>query len=384
MLRLDGDIMQIARRQDEDADMIGDLRAEVVELRERDVSHAILIQSLLVEMGDLRAALGLDARPPPGPQWLRLKLAASRAKVSNSTMRSWIRSGKINSTKIGLRYFIDARTLPAAAYLCFCALSAAPSRAYHARMTSLFFDPLLAEKTALGRAEENLTQAREALKTAAKGRQISLANLLGDTQFVSRARAEEWIDNAFANGRREGCEEAQESRIELSKIAYQSGYKAAMRACGRESEADRAERQRFEDLREAMISNARNAKLYDIDPSQCDASYVQMRKQLAQAQNLFKLGEAAGLTIAEISELLAERPNAKSIADQIVRAGAKARGHNCPLDDAPDDDDDDMRKKTAKAIVEAGTNAAAGLARSQHWRLFQARRRQQTARRSPF
>jgi hypothetical protein len=63
--------------------------------------------------------------------------------------------------------------------------------------------PLEAERAALERAEANL-EARETLRAAAKRRGMSMANLLGETQFVPRAVAERWSNDAFNKGHDEG------------------------------------------------------------------------------------------------------------------------------------------------------------------------------------
>jgi excisionase family DNA binding protein len=66
-----------------------------------------------VSNAELRALAGLDPpKPTLGAQWKTIKQVAGWTGNAESTVRSWITSGKIEARKIGGRILINAESLP--------------------------------------------------------------------------------------------------------------------------------------------------------------------------------------------------------------------------------------------------------------------------------
>src|ERR1019366_7537630 len=96
---------------------------------------------------------------------------------------------------------------------------------------------------------------------------------------------------------------------------------------------------------EAIQKALKNAAQYKIDPSKCDADYLQMRKQIDTSVALSKLCTAQGLKFADVfgPGSLAS-PASRAMAELLV-AGAQVP--------APTDADDD-HGNLAAPIIESG------------------------------
>jgi hypothetical protein len=201
-------------------------------------------------------------------------------------------------------------------------------------------DPLTAHRARVAAAEHELLGARDAMRSRAKALKIPTARLFGDCAFVSRESAALWVKDA----RREMREEMRvESRINI-ELTAKLARNAARREAGVQTAAERAEDAERARLGAAMQNTLKNAKLYETDPTKCDASYLEMRRKLDMVGKLSKLCKSQGLKFSEVfGPGSLATPSSMAMAERLV-AGGKARGSE--VADDPED--------VARAIVRAG------------------------------
>jgi hypothetical protein len=219
----------------------------------------------------------------------------------------------------------------------------------HERMERIINIESLRAKIAA--AESELTALRDQYRATLKKAGKPLSGIFGDSTYVTRESADLWVKEARAEGQR--TQHALERLLEALPAPAPKNANEA----------------HWMRVREAMISNARNGKQFEINPSKCDASYLAMRKRVDLFVNLDKVAKSVGLTVADIMApgQLATR-GGRTLAEKIVAAGAKARGEKTddpddPADnegdDTPHDPDlvevgDEDPAETARKILEAG------------------------------
>jgi hypothetical protein len=172
-------------------------------------------------------------------------------------------------------------------------------------------------------AEKNLEEARLAARTAARAAGRKAAGLFSDSQFVSRATAERWCDEAraeeFENGKAFAREEITRIMIESRGLNYENEMKkirAEGKAHSAQLDADAA-RWRKEAPEFFAACDCGNWKL-------AGQIYFQKYSERDKSGNAAR----AILTAAarRDSDGANERPEPTGLAAQIVQAGRKRRG----------------------------------------------------------
>jgi hypothetical protein len=201
-------------------------------------------------------------------------------------------------------------------------------------------DPLKAHKARVAAAERDLLAAREAMRGGAKIHGVPSANLFGDTAFVPRESAKQWVRDARAEVR----EDMLEQSLAVTKIVAKCARDEARRTAGLQTPAERAEYERAARFCAAVRSNAKNGALYETDPSKCDRDYLQMRKEIDTATGLMKLCKSQGMEFSDVfgPGSLAS-PSSMAMAEKLLEGGKTRRS-------AVADDPEDV----ARAIVRAG------------------------------
>lgn len=194
------------------------------------------------------------------------------------------------------------------------------------------FDPLTSHRARVAAAERELENAREAMRSRAKTLGMATAGLFGDCAFVSRSSAKQWAEDAVTEDRRAARERREEdvrALKRMNKDLAEGKPSPFAHLAGRGDEIQRT---------------LKNSAQYKIDPTKCDADYLQMRRYIDTASALSKLCKAQGLEFADVfgPGSLAS-PSSLAPAEKLL-GGSDARFGI--VADAPD--------KLAQAIVESG------------------------------
>jgi hypothetical protein len=193
---------------------------------------------------------------------------------------------------------------------------------------------LAAALSAVERAEAALAAARALAKAAAKREGVAVRGLFEDSQFILRATGEKWVDQARGEGKHEGVREL---------------HDCMLRARGLDPEEERA-KVAASIKRDRKAAEARTARW---DALMRDAGWhdaVAAGDHARAGRIAFEMHDA--LTQADahvVPRHVVDHSTGKTKADQILRAGRKARMSVSP-DEVPPPEPGSLAEK----IIQSG------------------------------